>query len=69
MLKFTNANIKDPSCRNQYTDLLCEAVDQFMHGAVFNAGGYFRADRYPLACGSFLVSLSSLMLNLIWPWE
>lgn len=68
MLKFTNANIKDPSCRNQYTDLLCEAVDQFMHGAVFNAGGYFRADRYPLACGSFLVSLSSLMLNLIWPW-
>ena len=62
MLKFTNANIKDPSCRNQYTDLLCEAVDQFMHGAVFNAGGYFRADRYPLACGSFLVSLSSLML-------
>ena len=65
MLKFTNANIKDPSCRNQYTDLLCEAVDQFMHGAVFNAGGYFRADRYPLACGSFLVSLSSLMLNLI----
>ena len=68
MLKFTNANIKDPSCRNQYIDLLCEAVDQSMHGAVFNAGGYFRADRYPLACGSFLVSLSSLMLNLIWPW-
>lgn len=68
MLKFTNANIKDPSCGNQYIDLLCEAVDLFMHGAVFNPGRYFRADRCALACGSFLEYLSSSMVILIWPW-
>ena len=44
-------------------------VDRFVNGTVFNAGEYFRRDRHALVCGSFLVSLSSSMLNLIWPWE
>ena len=33
---------------------------------VFNAGGYFRTELQALVCGSFSVSLSSLMLNLFW---
>ena len=27
-------------CGNQYVDFLYEALYQFVHGAVFNAGGY-----------------------------
>ena len=37
----------------------------FVHGAVFNAGGYFRTELQTLVCGSFSVSLSSLMLDLM----
>ena len=50
------------------TDLLCEVVDRFIHDVVFNAGEYFRTDCQALICRSFSVSLSSSMLNLIWPW-
>ena len=41
----------------------------FILGSIFNAGGYFRTDRYTLVCVSFSASLSSSILNLIWPWE
>ena len=34
-----------------------EAVDWFIHGAVFNHGGYFRTDHHALVSGTYLVSL------------
>ena len=34
-----------------------EAVDWFIHGVVFNAGGYFRTDHHALDSGTYLVSL------------
>ena len=37
-----------------------------VQGPVFNAGGYFQTELQALVCGSFLVSLPSLMLNLFW---
>ena len=59
---------KDPRrVETKYIDLLCNVVGRFMHGPVFDAGGYFRTDRHALVCGSFSVFLSSLMLNLVWP--
>ena len=49
--------------------MICKVVDLFTRGAVFNAGGYFRTDHHVLVCGSFSVSFSSSMLNLIWSWD
>ena len=51
-------------CGNQYIDLLCKTVAQFIHCAVFNTGGYFEVDHHALACRSFSMSLSSSVLNL-----
>ena len=34
-----------------------EAVNWFIHGAVFNHGGYFRTDHHALVSGTYLVSL------------
>ena len=49
---------------------MVQFVVRFVHVAALNAGGYFRTDRQVLVvCGSFLVSLSSSMLNLLWTWE
>ena len=50
---------------------LYRAMDRFVHGPVFNAGGYFRTEPQALVCGSFSVWLSSLMLNLFstWGWS
>ena len=53
---------------NQYIDLLYELMGQLVHGVVFNAEGYFWMELQALVCGSFLMSLSSLMLNLFWTW-
>ena len=52
-----------------YTDLPYEPQGGFVHVVAFNAGGYFRMDQQALVCGSFLVSLSSSMLNLFWTWR
>ena len=41
----------------------------FVHGAVFNAGEYFRTDLQALVCGSFSMSLPSLMSNLFCTWR
>ena len=44
-------------------------MGRFVHGAVFNARGYFRTELQALVCGSFSMSLSFLMLNLFWTWR
>ena len=57
-------------CRVETSTLTCfEAVNHFTHAADFNAIEYFQTDRNALVCGSFSVSLSFSMPNLIWPWE
>ena len=49
---------------SQSINLLCEAVDRFIFGAIFHARGYFQTDPNDLVGLSFLVSLSFSMLNL-----
>ena len=44
-------------------------MGRFVHGAVFNAGGYFQTELHALVCRSFLMLRSSLMINLFWTWE
>ena len=43
-------------------------MSRFVHGVVFNAGGYFRTKLQALVCGNFSVSLSFLMPSLFWTW-